>query len=110
MPQVDFDIVIDGERLANGESQATGSSGNYCTSQAPPQAEGVTTIEPMVTAGTSRSGRICTMSRKMAESTSQRDFFGASGMHYMANLSTTAFDETPEDLFHDYHLDLYPQL
>ncbi len=24
----------------------------------------------------------------------------------MANLSTTAFDETPEDLFHDYHLDL----
>jgi hypothetical protein len=24
----------------------------------------------------------------------------------MANLSTTAFDETPKDLFHDYHLDL----
>ncbi len=24
----------------------------------------------------------------------------------MANLSTTVFDETPEDLFHDYHLDL----
>ncbi len=63
-------------------------------------------IEPTVTAGTSRSRRICTMSRKMAKSTSQRDFFGTSGMHYMANLSTTAFDETPEDLFHDYHLDL----
>ncbi len=24
----------------------------------------------------------------------------------MANLSTAAFDETPEDLFHNYHLDL----
>ncbi len=70
------------------------------------QAEGVTTIEPMVTAGTSRSRRICTMSRKMAKSTSQWDFFGTSGMHYMAYLSTTAFDETPEDLFHNYHLDL----
>ncbi len=46
------------------------------------------------------------MSEKMAESTSQRDFFGTSGMHYMANLSTTAFDETPEEFFHNYHLDL----
>jgi hypothetical protein len=46
------------------------------------------------------------MSRKMAEFTSQQDFFGTSGMHYMANLPTTAFDEMPEDLFHDYHLDL----
>jgi hypothetical protein len=106
VPQVDFDVMIDGEIFADGESQATGSSGNSCTSQAPPQAEGVTTMEPMVTAGTSRTGRICTMSRKMAKSTSQWDFFGTSGMHYIANLSTTAFDETPEDLFHDYHLNL----
>jgi hypothetical protein len=106
VPQVDFDVMIDGESFADGESQTTGSSGNSCTSQAPPQAEGVTTIEPTVTAGTSRRGIICTMSRKMAKYTSQRDFFGTSGMHYMANLSTTAFDETPEDLFNDYHLDL----
>jgi hypothetical protein len=106
VPQVDFDVVIDGESFADGESQATGSSGNSCTSQAPPQAEGVTTIEPTVTAGTSRSGRICTMSRKIAKSTSQWDFFGTSGMHYMANLLTIAFDETPEDLFDNYHLDL----
>jgi hypothetical protein len=42
----------------------------------------------------------------MAKSTSQRDFYGTSGMHYMANPSTTAFNETPEDLFHDYCLDL----
>jgi hypothetical protein len=107
---VDFDIIIDGESFADGESQATGPSGNSCTSQAPHQAEGVTMIEPTVTSGTSRSRRICTMSRKMAESTSQWDFFGTSGMHYMANLSTTAFDETPEDLFHDYHLDLQERM
>ncbi len=108
VPQVDFDVIIDGECFADGESQATGSSGNSHTSQAPPQAEGVTLIEPTVTAVTSRSGRICTMSRKMAGSTSQRDFFGTSGMDYIANLSSiaSAFDETPEDLFHDYHLDL----
>ncbi len=31
-------------------------------------------------------------------------------MHYMANLSTTAFDETPENLFHDYHLDLQERM
>jgi hypothetical protein len=90
VPQLDFDVMIDGEIFADGESQATGSSGNSCTSQAPHQAEGVTTTEPTVTAGTSRSRRIRTMSRKMAESTSQPDFFGTSGMHYMAYLSTTA--------------------
>ncbi len=83
VPKVDFDVMIDVESVAGRESQTTESSGNSCTSQAPPQAEGVSTIEPMVTAGTSRSGRICTMSRKMAESTSQRDFFGTSGMHYI---------------------------
>ncbi len=58
MPQVNFDVMIDGESFADGESQATGSSGNSCTSQAPPQAEGGTTIEPTVTAGTSRSGNL----------------------------------------------------
>ncbi len=31
-------------------------------------------------------------------------------MHYMANPSTTAFNETPEDLFHDYHLDLQERM
>jgi hypothetical protein len=106
MPQVDFDVMIDGESFAVGEPQAKGSSDNSCTSQAPHQAEGVTTIEPTVTVGTSRSRRISTMSRKMAKFTSQQDFFGTSGIHYMANLLTTAFDETLEDLFHNYHLDL----
>jgi hypothetical protein len=35
VPQVDFAILIDGESFADGESQAMGSSGNSCTSQAP---------------------------------------------------------------------------
>jgi len=110
MPQVDFYIVIDGESFADGESQAMGSSCNSCTSQAHHQAEGVTTIEPAVTPSTSRSGRVRTMSRKIATSTSQLGFYGTSGMHYMANPSTTAFDETPEVLFHDYRLDLQERM
>jgi hypothetical protein len=36
MPQVDFNIVIDGESFADGESQSTRSSGNSRTSQASP--------------------------------------------------------------------------
>jgi hypothetical protein len=44
------------------------------------------------------------MSRRMAESVSQQDFYGTRNMHYMANQSTVG--ETPEDLFHDAHLEL----
>jgi hypothetical protein len=36
--------VMDGKRFADRESQAMGSSGNSCTSQAPHQVEGVSTI------------------------------------------------------------------
>ncbi len=64
------------------------------------EAEVVTPIEPTITASNSRSGRVCTMPRRMAKSKSRWDFYGTSGMHYMAKQSTTAFDETPEDLFH----------
>ncbi len=46
VPQVDFNVVIDGESFVDRESQATRSSDNSCTSQAPHQAEGVGTIEP----------------------------------------------------------------
>jgi hypothetical protein len=105
LSQKDFDIMIDGKSFADRESQATGSSGNSCTSWAPQQAEGVTLFEPTVTANTSRSRRFCTVSRRMTKSMTQRDFHGALGMHYMANQSTMAFNETPEDLFHDHHLD-----
>ncbi len=39
---------------------------------------------------------------------SQRDFYGARNMHYMAQKSTIG--ETPEDLFHDAHLDLQERM
>ncbi len=64
--QEDFDVMLDGKSFADGESQATASSGIFCTSQAPYQTEGVTPIKPTVTASTSRSGRVCTMSRRTA--------------------------------------------
>ncbi len=60
--------------------------------------------------GTSRAGRVRVMSQRMAESASQRDFFGNAGMHYMANQSTASRDETPEDLFHDQHLALQERM
>jgi hypothetical protein len=43
-------------------------------------------------AGTSLQGRVCKMSRAMAESVSQRDFYGKEKMHYMA--SQAACDTT----------------
>jgi hypothetical protein len=50
------------------------------------------------------------MSQRMADSKSQHDFYGTTGMHYMANVSTAYFNETPEDLFHDQHLDLQERM
>jgi hypothetical protein len=80
----------------------TRTSRASCPPWASQQAEGVTPmIEPTVTAGISQRGRVQAMSKKMAESTSQKNFFGTSGMHYMANKLITAFDETAEDLFHN---------
>ena len=40
----------------------------------------------------------------MADSVSQREFYGTRNMHYMAQSSTVR--ETPKDLFHDAHLEL----
>jgi hypothetical protein len=64
----------------------------------------MTPVEPTVTAGTSQCGQVCTMSQRMAESVSQRDFYGNQGMHYMASQATTG--DTDEDLFHDARLQL----
>jgi hypothetical protein len=64
----------------------------------------MTPIEPTIAAGTSQCGRVCTMSQRMAESVSQRNFYGNQGMHYMASQATTG--NTDEDLFQDTHLQL----
>jgi hypothetical protein len=64
----------------------------------------MTTIEPAIAAGTSQRGCVRTMSQRMAESMSQRNFYGNQGMHYMASQATTG--NTDEDLFQDAHLQL----
>jgi hypothetical protein len=48
------------------------------------------------------------MSRRMADSVSQQEFFGYSQMHYMA--SQAALENTEEDLFHDAHLNLQEKM
>jgi hypothetical protein len=70
--------------------------------------EGVTPVESTVTAGTSQPARVCTLSRRMAESVSQRNFHRDQGMHYMSSQATTS--KTDENLFHDSHLQLQEQM
>jgi hypothetical protein len=54
-------------------------------------------------AGTSLQGRACKMSRAMAESVSQQDFYGKEKMHYMAS---QAICEHDYDRLHNSHLNL----
>jgi hypothetical protein len=68
----------------------------------------MTPVEPTVTAGTSKHGRVCTMSQRMVESMSQQIFYRNQGMHYMASQATTG--NRDEDLFYDAHLQLQEQM
>jgi hypothetical protein len=54
-------------------------------------------------ARTSLQGRVCKMSRAMAESMSQQDFFGRNKMHYMASQAVCEHDY---DCLHNSHLNL----
>jgi hypothetical protein len=54
-------------------------------------------------ARSSSRGRVHKMSRAMAESVSQRDFYGKEEMHYMASQAVCEHDY---DCLHDSHLDL----
>jgi hypothetical protein len=54
-------------------------------------------------AGTSLQGRVCKMSRAMAESVSQQDFYGRDKMHYTASQAMCKHDY---DRLHDSHLNL----
>ncbi len=65
-------------------------------------------VEPTATAGTSQRGRVRTMSRRMAESVSQQDFYRNQGMHHMASQATNG--DTNEDLFNDAHLQLQERM
>jgi len=74
--------------------------------------EPVTTGVTSVDGGISSRGRQRTLSRAMQESIAQKQFYGSSGMHYMASSATTSEDTTyaDEDEFHDWHLELQERM
>ncbi len=90
-------FAADNRSVSDGDFQVTENAQPSCQSRASHQNEGVTSVEPTVTVGTSQRGWVSTMSGRMAESVAQ-------GMHHMAHNSTLS--ETDEDLFHDAHLEL----
>jgi hypothetical protein len=56
------EFAADNRSVSDGDSQVTENARPSCQSQASHQNEGVTSIEPTVTAGTSQCGRVRTMS------------------------------------------------
>jgi hypothetical protein len=94
-------FTADDHCISDGDSQVTENVQPSHQSRASHQNEGVISVEPTVTAGTSQRGPVCTMSQRMAESVAQ-------GMHHMAHQSTIS--ETNEDLFHDAHLELQERM
>jgi hypothetical protein len=95
------EFTADNHSISDGDSQVTENAQPSRQSRASHQNEGVTSVEPTVTAGTSQCGRVRKMSRRMAESVAQ-------GMHHMAHQSTLS--ETNEDLYHDTHLELQERM
>jgi hypothetical protein len=104
--EIDYHHTYD-DVSGSGDSQASQTPHQ---SHASTQAEEVTPSKSTLIASTSRSGRVRLMSQRMADSKSQRDFYGTTGMHYMANVSEAYLNETPEDLFHDQHLNLQERM
>jgi hypothetical protein len=63
--------------------------------------------ETSINAGTSMQGCARMMTRAMAESFSQQDFYGQSQIHYMASSATDfVTGQTDEDCKHNEHLAL----
>jgi hypothetical protein len=91
--EIDYNHTYD-EVIGSGDSQAWRTPHQ---SHASTQAKGVISSKSTLTAGTSWNGRIQTMSQRMADSKSQRNFYGTTGMHYMANVSEAYLNKTPED-------------
>ncbi len=71
----------DNQSFSDGDSQVPENAQPSCQSLASHQNEGVTSVEPTVTAGTSQRGQVRKLSRRMAESVAQ-------GMHHLAHQST----------------------
>jgi hypothetical protein len=68
------------------------------------ETDGASHSSSTISAGKSQCGRVNTMSRKMTDSVSQRNFYSNAHMHYMA--AQSLMEETPQDLFCDLHLAL----
>ncbi len=79
-----YDVTLDDYSILDGKSLVTENTHHSCQSQALHQAEGITTVEPTITAGTSQRGQVHTMSQRMDNSVSQQDFFWGLSMYYMA--------------------------
>jgi hypothetical protein len=94
-------FAVDNRIVSDQDSQVTENAGPSRQSRATHQNEGVTSVEPTITACTSQRGQVHKMSRRMADSVAQ-------GMHHMAHQSTLS--ETNEDLFHDIHLELQERM
>jgi hypothetical protein len=94
----DFEPVDDADILADAPADPVqDSEGDAVTNDVLPDA------------GTSSRGRQRKMSRAMAESVSQRDFYGNRNMYYMAAQGTFN-GQTEADLFHDSHLELQDRM
>jgi hypothetical protein len=74
---------VDGIKLRSNVEQPSQESRLNPRRDSQPQ-DSVTHQEASVGAGTSTQGRARRMTRAMAESVSQQDFYGQSQMHYMA--------------------------
>ena len=75
-------------------------------SAAPPPSSDITpdyTPRENTSAGTSSRGRRRTLSKRMADSIEQKEFFGNTSMHYMVSLAS---DPQDHDALHDWHLEL----
>jgi hypothetical protein len=103
-----FDTMSDDYSVSDAALQLSENSHTSWQNWASHTTDEVTPVEPTVIAGTSQQGQVRTMSQRMAESMSQRNFYGDQGMHYMASQATTG--DTDEDLFHKAHLQLQEQM
>jgi hypothetical protein len=90
--------------FSNNQSVATVNKG-VMASQQPlqPSHDSADLQDVSTSARTSLQGRVCKMSRAMAESVSQQDFYGRDKIHYIAS---QAMCEHDYDHLHNSHLDL----
>jgi hypothetical protein len=90
--------------FSNDQSVTTVNEG-VMASQQPlqPSHDSADLQDVSTSAGTSSRGRVCKMSRAMAESVSQQEFYGRDKMHYMASQAICKHDY---DCLHDSHLNL----